>query len=451
MSLSILNDSYLPVVLFYDMVQLAKFQEEDNIMEYAILGGGALGLMAAYRLAQAGQAVMVFEREPLAGGLAAGFRIDDLWLEKFYHHLFRTDKIAIRLIEELGLGKRLEWIRPRTVSLIGGEIHQLDSPLTLLQFKPWRLDERLRVAAVMAFLKLAHPSWLEGRTADAWLRRWMGRRPYEMLFEPLFIAKFGALYDQIALPWFWARFHDRTTRLGYLKGGFQQLYERLVERISALGGKVLLGTDVERVELQEGRWQVRTDQGTWSFDRVISTLPTRLTCRLVPALPPEYRQRYDWGQAYGAHCLILSLDRPLTDSYWINICDRGYPFTGLFEHTNFCSPREYGGRHLVYLGNYRPMDDALFKMSKEEVMALYFPHLKRIVPNFDAAWVQESWLFQAPYAQPIVTTDYRQHIPPLQTPLPGLWVANMFQVYPHDRGQNYSFALGEQVARAALP
>jgi protoporphyrinogen oxidase len=450
MSLSILNGSYLPVVLFYDMVQLAKFQEEDNIMEYAILGGGALGLMAAYRLAQAGQAVMVFEREPLAGGLAAGFRIDDLWLEKFYHHLFRTDKTAIRLIEELGLGKRLEWIRPRTVSLIGGEIHQLDSPLTLLQFKPWRLDERLRVAAVMVFLKLAHPSWLEGRTADAWLRRWMGRRPYEMLFEPLFIAKFGALYDQIALPWFWARFHDRTTRLGYLKGGFQQLYERLVERISALGGKVLLGTSVERVEPQEGRWQVRTDQGTWSFDRVISTLPTRLTCRLVPALPPEYRQRYDWGQAYGAHCLILALDRPLTDSYWINICDQGYPFTGLFEHTNFCSPREYGGRHLVYLGNYRPMDDALFKMSKEEVMALYFPHLKRIVPSFDASWVQESWLFQAPYAQPIVTTDYRQHIPPLQTPLPGLWVANMFQVYPHDRGQNYSFALGEQVARAAL-
>lgn len=419
-------------------------------MEYAILGGGALGLMAAYRLAQAGQAVMVFEREPLAGGLAAGFRIDDLWLEKFYHHLFRTDKTAIRLIEELGLGKRLEWIRPRTVSLIGGEIHQLDSPLTLLQFKPWRLDERLRVAAIMVFLKLAHPSWLEGRTADAWLRRWMGRRPYEMLFEPLFIAKFGALYDQIALPWFWARFHDRTTRLGYLKGGFQQLYERLVERISALGGKVLLGTSVERVEPQEGRWQVRTDQGTWSFDRVISTLPTRLTCRLVPALPPEYRQRYDWGQAYGAHCLILALDRPLTDSYWINICDQGYPFTGLFEHTNFCSPREYGGRHLVYLGNYRPMDDALFKMSKEEVMALYFPHLKRIVPNFDASWVQESWLFQAPYAQPIVTTDYRQHIPPLQTPLSGLWVANMFQVYPHDRGQNYSFALGEQVARAAL-
>ena len=206
-----------------------------------------------------------------------------------------------------------------------------------------------------------------------------------------------------------------------------------------MGGKVLLGTRVEKVEqLEDDRWSVQTSQGTWMVDRVISTLPTRLTCRLIPAFPEDYRAKYEWGQAYGAQCLILSLDRQLTDSYWINICDPGYPFTGLFEHTNFRSPAEYGGRHLVYLGNYRPMDDPLFKMSKEQLLAEFLRHLKRIVPAFEPEWVRESWLFQARFAQPIVTTDYREHIPPLDTPLKGLWVANMFQVYPHDRGQNYS-------------
>ena len=44
-------------------------------MEYAILGGGALGLMSAYRLTQAGHSVMVFEQEKIAGGLAAGFHV----------------------------------------------------------------------------------------------------------------------------------------------------------------------------------------------------------------------------------------------------------------------------------------------------------------------------------------------------------------------------------------
>ncbi len=420
----------------------------DNKLEYAILGGGALGLGTAYRLTKAGHSVMLFEQETTAGGLAAGFRVGNNWLEKFYHHLFRTDTTIIKLIAELGLGDRLEWLRPRTVSLIGGEIHQLDSPLTLLTFSPWRIDERLRVAAVSALLKLSGSKPWEGKTAAAWLRRWMGKRPYEMLFEPLFVGKFGAMHEQIALPWFWARFHDRSTKLGYLRGGFQLLYERLVERITQAGGKILLGTRVEKVEsLDDGRWSISTSQGTWTVDRVISTLATRLTCRLIPALPVDYRAQYDWGQAYGAQCLILSLDRQLTDSYWINICDPGYPFTGLFEHTNFRSPNEYSGRHLIYLGNYRPMDDPLFKMSKEQILDQFAPHLKRINPAFEQEWIQESWLFQAPFAQPIVTTDYRQHIPPLHTPLKGLWVANMFQVYPHDRGQNYSFALADRLVQ----
>ncbi|MBA2287618.1 MAG: FAD-dependent oxidoreductase, partial [Ktedonobacteraceae bacterium] len=259
-------------------------------MEYAVFGGGALGLVAAYRLAQAGQSVLVFEQEPVAGGLAAGFQIDGAWLEKFYHHLFRTDTNAIKLINELGLDEQLIWSRPRTVTLVGGEIQQLDSPLTLLRFAPWRLDERLRVAAVGAVLKLA-PAWpFEGKTAAAWLSRWMGKRPYKMVFEPMFEGKFGAMHDQVALPWFWARFHDRTTSLGYLRGGFQQLYERLVQRITELGGKVLLGTRIERAEpLEDGRWRVETSQGAWTVDRVVSTLATRLTCRLIPALPADYR------------------------------------------------------------------------------------------------------------------------------------------------------------------
>ncbi len=419
-------------------------------MKYAILGGGSLGLMTAYRLTQAGQSVTLFEQEPVAGGLASGFHAssdEQVWLEKFYHHLFRSDTTVIQTIAELGLSERLEWARPRSVCLINGKTEQLDSPLSLLRFNPLRPDERVRVAAVLAFLKVANPAWLEDKTADAWLRRWMGKRPYGMLFEPLFLGKFGAMKEEIALPWFWARIHDRTTQLGYMRGGFQHVYERLVERIMQQGGKVLLSTSVEQVGQVEGntQWQVQTNQGKWEFDRVISTLPTRLSCRLIPALSADYRAKYDWGQAYGAHCLVLALKRQLTDSYWINICDSGYPFTGLFEHTNFRSPAEYDGKHLLYLGNYRPMSDPLFTQSKEEVMAEFLPHLQRLVPSFTSEDVEESWLFKAPFAQPIVTREYREHIPPLATPLAGLWLANMFQIYPHDRGQNYSFALAERL------
>src|SRR5579862_9690852 len=111
--------------------------------DYAILGGGVLGLTAALRLAERGHAVTVFEREADPGGLAAGFRVaqrtlpsgetEDVWLEKFYHHLFKSDTAAIALIGELGLSDRLEWRRPRTVTLRGGHVYQLDSPTSVLQ------------------------------------------------------------------------------------------------------------------------------------------------------------------------------------------------------------------------------------------------------------------------------------------------------------------------------
>ena len=414
---------------------------------WAVLGGGALGLTAAYRLAQRGDRVTLIEREPLPGGLASGFQpAPDVWLEKFYHHIFRSDTTAVRMIEELGLGDRLEWHRPVTATLRDGTFHQLDSPATLLRFTPLSLGDRIRMGAALAALKaMPSPRLLEGRTARSWILRTMGKEAYRIVWGPLLEGKFGAAADEIAMPWFWARVHDRTPQLGYLRGGFQQLYDTLAQRLRDAGGETRFGTAVTSVKQDGDRMIVETDAGPEQFDGVISTLATRLTCRLTDGLPAAYRDRYEWGRAYGAHCLVVALDRPLTSAYWTNVNDPGYPFMALVEHTNLLPAADYGGQHLVYLGNYRPMDDPLLRASTEEVVDQFAPHLARINPAFDRSWLTDAWLFAAPFAQPIVTVDYRDHIPPFVTPLPNLFVANMFQVYPHDRGQNYSIALAERL------
>lgn len=394
-----------------------------------------------------GHRVSVIEREPLPGGLAAGFEVDPkVWLENFYHHLFRSDRRAIEMVEEMGLTGRLEWKQPVTATLRDGAFHQLDSPTSLIRFSPLRLMDRVRMGATLAALKvMPNPRLLEGQTAESWLRRWMGRRSYEVVWEPLLRGKFGAAAPEIAMPWFWARVHDRTQALGYLRGGFQQLYDRMAEAVRTAGGETRFGTLVTSVRSEGDGFTVETDTGTERFDRVISTFAPRLTARLVPELPREWRDRHDWGRAYGAHCLILALDRPLTSVYWLNVNDPGYPFMALVEHTNYMPASDYGGRHLVYLGNYRPMDDPLMTAPKEAVLDEFLPHLERLNPAFDRSWLLDSWMFAAPFAQPIVTVDYRDHIPPFHTPIPNLWTASMFQVYPHDRGQNYSIALAEKL------
>jgi protoporphyrinogen oxidase len=391
--------------------------------------------------------VTVIEREPLPGGLAAGFEIEPgMWLEKFYHHLFRSDRRAVAMIEELGLGDRLEWKAPVTATLREGRLHQLDSPASLMRFEPLPVADRIRMGAALATLKaMPNPRLLEGRTAADWTRRWMGRAAYEVVWEPLLRGKFGEAAPEIAMPWFWARVHDRTQQLGYLRGGFQQLYARLSDAVGAAGGETRYGTAVTSVRTDGDQLLVETDAGAERFDRVVSTLATRLTARLVPELPRKWRDRHEWGRAYGAHCTILALDRPLTTAYWLNVNDPGYPFMALVEHTNYRPADEYGGRHLVYLGNYRPMDDPLMTASRDAVLEEFLPHLARLNPSFEPSWVTDAWAFAAPFAQPIVTVDYRDHIPPFETPIPNLWVASMFQVYPHDRGQNYSIALAERL------
>jgi len=433
----------------------------------AVLGGGALGLTLALRLAQRGERVTVLERQSVAGGLAAGFQpAPELpgggpYLEKFYHHIFRSDTRIIELIEELGLRGRLQWSSPINSVQYGGRRWQPYTPPGLLGFTPVPFVDRVRMGVVVAALK-ATPTHrpFEHLTAHTWLRRAMGPRAYAVLWEPILRAKFGARFQEISMAWLWARIHDRSFTLGYLTGGFQLLYDALVAEIRRLGGEVKLGHEVIEARLdgstsEAPAWTVRWRRvqppeslvHSGAFDRVVSTLPTRLTLRLIEQLPAEFRKRFDWGDAYGAHCLVLALDRRLfTDgSYWLNVNDPGYPFLVLVEHTNYVPATEYGGRHLLYLGNYLPHEHAVFLKTKQEILTEYLPAIRRIVPEFRDEWVRESWSFAAPFAQPIVTREFPAHIPPFRAPLPGLWLASMFQVYPHDRGQNYSIALAEDL------
>jgi len=421
-----------------------------NKPRVAVLGAGALGLTAAYRLAKLGLPVTVIERETTLGGLAAGFAVGDTYLDRFYHHLFRSDRHIVALYEELGLSGDLVWRRPKTGVLHNSRPYQLDSPLAVLRFSPLPPLDRLRLGLVIAYLKVV-PAYrpLERHTADAWLGRYMGRRAHEVVWRPQLMAKFGARYADISMAWMWARIHDRTTALGYPRGGFQALYDRLGAEIRRLGGEVRLGEAVTAIApLPDGAIAVATPRGRERFDRVLSTLPTRVSLRLTSGLPEEFRRQYDWGEAYGAHCVILALDGQLMreGTYWAGVLDADYPFMAVVEHTNMVPAAEYGGRRLVYLGSYLPMEHPRFQQSDDEVLALYLPHLQRINPAFHPDWVREHWVFQAPYAQPIVTRDFPAHVAPLRSPLPNLWLASMFHVYPHDRGQNYSVELANRVA-----
>jgi protoporphyrinogen oxidase len=134
----------------------------------------------------------------------------------------------------------------------------------------------------------------------------------------------------------------------------------------------------------------------------------------------------------------------------MNIGDRSMPFLAVVEHTNFMPPAEYGGNHIVYISNYLSQDHEYFKKSDDELWALFEPALKKINPRFGPDWIRERWIFRAPFAQPIITCNYRDIRPDHRTPVEGLYLETMTQIYPEDRGQNYSIKMGEEVAQMAI-
>jgi protoporphyrinogen oxidase len=454
-------------------------------MNVAVLGAGVAGLVCAYRLSQAGHACDVYERWPGLGGQAATLDVGGgHLLERYYHHLFTSDRHIAALYEELGLPDELQWKPSSMAFFVDGRQWPFTTPLDLLRFGPLSPPARLRMGlAVLLLQKRAREVGpFESITARAWIEQRMGRAQWNKVWGPLLRGKFGERAEDISMAWLWSKLtlrrqlegeEARQEQLGYPAHSWELLFEALRDAIVAAGGRVLVDRPAAALRRAAGGELIVEPGATGSFrqghdprafprdgaaeryDAVVATVPSDVFAGLLDddlaaAVGPGYLGRLRATEYHTALCLLLELDRQFSPYYWTNVADPDLPFVGLVEHTNFIDPERYGGRRFLYVANYVAPADPLLALDSEQLLQAYLPGLRKIRPDFSPRWIRARWVHREPAAQPIVTVGYHERIPPLQTGVPGLLLANTTQIYPEDRGTNYSVRLGTDAAQALL-
>ena len=416
-----------------------------------------MGLAAAYHAAKAGHRVQLLEAGHEPGGMAAHFNFDGLSIERFYHFVCKADADTFALLDEIGLGDRMRWRKTSMGHFANGRLHEWGNPLALLKFPGVSLLSRLRYG-LLAFVSTRRNHWdaIETQSAREWITRWCGTEVYDRLWKPLINLKFHEYSEDISAAWIWTRVRriGRSRRslfqeeLGYIEGGTQTLVDALARKFIEHDGELRLSTPAIRIISAGGRVRgVLTSAGAFPADAVISTMPTPLIADLVPDLPDEWKDRYRAINNIGVCCLLFKLKKSVTPHFWVNIADPGIAIPGIIEFSNL-RPCE---NTIVFVPYYMPATHPRFSWEAERLLAEAFGYIQRLNPDIRREDILASHVARLRHAQPVCEPGFAAKIPPIQTPIAGLQIADTCFYYPEDRGISESVRLGKAMADALGP
>ncbi|AGK60410.1 Protoporphyrinogen oxidase [Archaeoglobus sulfaticallidus PM70-1] len=407
-------------------------------MRVAVIGAGLTGLTCARLLGEYAD-VKVFESES-AGGLLSSYYNSErgYWIEKFYHHCFRNDEHLIELIRDLRLSGKLVWRIARTGVAVDGRIYPLNTPFEILRYPYMRLMDKVRLARFTLRAKKRNFIDFDDVGVVEGIRDELGDELLNDFFLPLLKSKFGENYERVSYAWLLARVSIRSNRrysgeeLGYLKGGFQQLVERLAEGVDIAFSKAAIAKAGEKFAVMGER-----------FDAVVYTAP-------LPALDRELRRAAGLPETkyQSSVCALIGAEEGITeDIYWINLKNPSI-FGAIIEHTNFMDFEDYG-EHVIYLASYSTPEGQLFNTSNDKLEKLYMKELERFgIGSESINWIR---VFKARFSGPIYEKGYLRKITDYRTRVKGFYVAGMTSRHNYpERSMNGSIRSGIEVAKVVM-
>ncbi|MHC1756742.1 MAG: NAD(P)/FAD-dependent oxidoreductase [Methanosarcina sp.] len=432
-------------------------------MKIVIIGSGLAGLSAGYRLCKSNE-VIVFEKDPDIGGMAASYCMEHsgkkYFIERYYHHIFRSDSELLTLIKELGLEKQMLWLEAKNAYFVDGKNYPMNTPFEILRFRPLSTLDLIKLGLLVFRIRLIKDTTPYDRIrAKDWILDTAGKSVYENFFAPLMKSKFGDNDENVSAAWLIGRVKIRSDRgkggekLGYMRGGFNSLVEALAGEITANGGEIRTDRGVTEIVIKENAVQGVVAGGEFiACDAVISTVEPVVLDAITGGKLGTLHETLTDIRYQGTACALIGLDRRLMEdgNYWLNI-KADVPFGAVIEHTNYVPFEDYG-EHLVYVTSYfQDEKSALWTQEEGDVIDSYLKGLERMFPEFSRKRVHWTRLYRRIDTAPVYEQGYLEKVLPFAAGPSGLYLAGMFSStnYP-ERSMNGSVKAGFESAELLM-
>ncbi len=412
--------------------------KKEKDLKIGVIGAGLMGLTLAYRISKSNATVKVIERDSQPGGLSTYFNYGKFIWDKFYHVIVPTDGSLIGLIEEIGLGSKLNFTRALTGYYVNKSFYSLNGPKDYLLFPLLNIWDKMRLAYTIFYgSRIKNWKKLEQVHLKDWLVKMGGQKNFNKFWAPLLLAKLGENYKRVSGVFIWTyikrlfkarEYPVEKDYMGYVTGGYKTVFDKLEQLLNENNSSLLLDTVVTSIEPAEGGGiNVHYGESVEYFDKVVFTAPLNVLEKVTDPRLCEVVRHERAIEYMGVVCLVLTTHKALTPYYILNISDTQSPFTGVIGISTLVDQEQTSGLQLTYFPKYIPADHAFWSKSDSELKAIFLEGVKDLYPDFDESDIVSAHINRAFKVQPLQVLNYSEIIPKTHTKHPDFYVLNTSQ------------------------
>lgn len=400
-----------------------------------ILGAGPAGLSAAWKLSEAGQEVIVLEKESDVGGICRTIRYNDFLFDLGGHRFITEDEELSQQIQEL-MGDELIITPRKSMIRLRGKYFQYP-----LEFKNLFLgiNKLLFIKSFIDYLYAITKKKLFNKkdiSFEDWVVNRFGRTLYDIYFCMYTEKLLGISTKKISADWvaqrisllnLWDVFlrllgkeinRPKTYALefAYPKMGIGMICEKMTEEIKRYSGRIYLDANVKKIILEEEfikkivfeeDGKVRELSGDW----YISTIPMPDFIKgIEPCVGQEYLEVANSMRFRAVRFLNLIIDqKEISDNTWIYIPEKEFLFFRIEEPRNwsrFSSPQ---GKTSLILEIACDYDDDIWNAPDKIIFQRCIKDLNKL-GLFDTNRIKEYFTTRIQHGYPIYELDYREKI-----------------------------------------